>query len=636
LVLLLATELIAGGPAPCSPEAFGPTAEDPLTIAGEWDLPAGCLLDFGDRRIVLEGVLRGSGLTISAGDLLVQTAARIEGGGGVTTLILGRDGDMAGLLVNNGSHGGGIVVEASGTFSIGGRLEASAIEPSGSGGFINVRADQAVVLGLGAEAVALAGAAAELGGEVAFLSARASVDLSGEIHVTGGSYSPGAVTITAGTTVRAAGRIGAGGSCGAVGECSLAGVVRMSCGGDLMLESDIDIAGAEGGVSSADGSGGHLTLDAGGDVSLAGFVNLSGAEPGRGGTFRARLDGEFLQARGATVDASGGSDGASGGTIQIDSAEGILLDGGLGADGGVDGDGGTIRVTSELDVHVAGKLSASGNYPTGGIEIVSRLDSIVVAGSLSAAGRGSFGTGGPIGLYSVTGIDLDAAVIDASGNGADGLGGAVRLDTFGPLHASPGTSILARGDPDDAGLGLGGSADLVACGIAIEQDGLVAATGGEGGGGAIHLTASDSMDVAAVVNAVDGGLIQVRHPGGMPPDFSGSAMTPDPMVSPAQTLVPCLALPGTTFSRGDCNTRDGVNITDPINLLNSLFLGTPARLPCEKACDANDDGLINISDPIKLLNALFVSQGEVLPPPLLCGLDETEDSLTCEEFAACP
>jgi hypothetical protein len=537
--------------------------------------------------------------------------------------------------VNDGPHGGGIVVEAGGSFVVLGLLQASSIDPSGNGGFINVQADQGITLGIGGQAVALAGAVADLGGEVALVSTGGSVGLGGEIHVTGGSYSPGAVTVTAATLVNVAGLIGAAGSCGAAGECSLAGVVRITAGFDLMLQSNIDVAAAEGGVSSADGTGGQVTLDAGADLFfLGGIMNLMGNAPGRGGTFRARLDGDYVQSPGTAIDVSGASDGAGGGTIDIDAGEAVLVEGGLSAEGGSEGDGGTTRIAAELEVSIAGKLSASANYPTGGIEVVSRTSFISAGGNLSAAGRGPFGTGGAIGLYSVTGIDIDA-VLDASGEGAEGLGGTVRLDTFGPLGASPGTSILAGGDPSDPELGLGGLADLVACSIVIEE-GDVAATGGPGAGGAIHLAASDSMTIAAAVSAEDGGLIQVRHPPGAPPDLSGSTITPDPLVSPSEVLTPCFALPGQTFSRGDCNTRDGVNISDPINLLNSLFLGTPERLPCEKACDANDDGLINISDPIKLLNALFVSQGEVLPPPLFCGLDETADTLTCEEFAACP
>ena len=43
------------------------------------------------------------------------------------------------------------------------------------------------------------------------------------------------------------------------------------------------------------------------------------------------------------------------------------------------------------------------------------------------------------------------------------------------------------------------------------------------------------------------------------------------------------------------------------------------------------------SDAIALFDFLFL--GGALPPgpgPVLCGLDATDDALTCEAFAACP
>ena len=82
-----------------------------------------------------------------------------------------------------------------------------------------------------------------------------------------------------------------------------------------------------------------------------------------------------------------------------------------------------------------------------------------------------------------------------------------------------------------------------------------------------------------------------------------------------------------SFRRGDCNVSGRTNITDPIFMLNHLFLGQ-VRWFCDDACDANDDGDINISDPIAILQHLFAG-GPTLPPPgpVQCGVDPTDDLL---------
>jgi hypothetical protein len=73
--------------------------------------------------------------------------------------------------------------------------------------------------------------------------------------------------------------------------------------------------------------------------------------------------------------------------------------------------------------------------------------------------------------------------------------------------------------------------------------------------------------------------------------------------------------------RGDINRTGGVDIADPISILNHLFRG--AIVQCIQAGDANDDGSYNIADAIFLLQFLFV--GGVTPPaPYPAeGLDET-------------
>ena len=90
------------------------------------------------------------------------------------------------------------------------------------------------------------------------------------------------------------------------------------------------------------------------------------------------------------------------------------------------------------------------------------------------------------------------------------------------------------------------------------------------------------------------------------------------------------------FQRGDCNADGTTDISDPITALMFLFLGG-APLPCDDACDGNDDGALGITDVLFLLNYLFVPLSP--PPPLpfpACGLDTTIDPLGCASFPPCP
>ena len=78
-----------------------------------------------------------------------------------------------------------------------------------------------------------------------------------------------------------------------------------------------------------------------------------------------------------------------------------------------------------------------------------------------------------------------------------------------------------------------------------------------------------------------------------------------------------------------------VDIADAATMLEQQFQDFP--VPCEDACDANDDGKINLADAVHLLNYLF--DGGPVPPdpspsliavPADQGPDPTDDDLDCE------
>ena len=71
-----------------------------------------------------------------------------------------------------------------------------------------------------------------------------------------------------------------------------------------------------------------------------------------------------------------------------------------------------------------------------------------------------------------------------------------------------------------------------------------------------------------------------------------------------------------------------MNITDAIALLNFLFRG--GSVGCLAACDADGGGSLNLTDPIRILLSLFMGWGPLLPPRY-CGDLSAPTTMTCLE-----
>ena len=94
-------------------------------------------------------------------------------------------------------------------------------------------------------------------------------------------------------------------------------------------------------------------------------------------------------------------------------------------------------------------------------------------------------------------------------------------------------------------------------------------------------------------------------------------------------------LHGTVPARRRRRQRRAVEITDPIEALGFLFLGSE-DLPCLDAADADDSGTVNITDAVYSLNFLFLG-GPAPPSPFPdCGIDPWIDALDCKAYAGCP
>jgi hypothetical protein len=83
------------------------------------------------------------------------------------------------------------------------------------------------------------------------------------------------------------------------------------------------------------------------------------------------------------------------------------------------------------------------------------------------------------------------------------------------------------------------------------------------------------------------------------------------------------------FKRGDANDDGGVDISDAVLVLGSLFRGrTPPE--CIDAADADDSGKVNVTDPLFILGFLFTSGPHPPPPgPFVQGVDFSPDDLGC-------
>jgi len=86
-----------------------------------------------------------------------------------------------------------------------------------------------------------------------------------------------------------------------------------------------------------------------------------------------------------------------------------------------------------------------------------------------------------------------------------------------------------------------------------------------------------------------------------------------------------------SFLRGDASPSGGIDLADPIFVLNYLFQAGPAF--CMDAIDANADGIIDLADSLWLLEYLN-GFGPMMPPPFpSCG---TAPLLGCEIYPLCP
>jgi len=89
------------------------------------------------------------------------------------------------------------------------------------------------------------------------------------------------------------------------------------------------------------------------------------------------------------------------------------------------------------------------------------------------------------------------------------------------------------------------------------------------------------------------------------------------------------------FLRGD-TTADGIlTIADAIALLIHAIAQGPEPA-CRKTADVDDNGVVDLADGITLLMYLYAGGAQPAPPFPECGLDLTQDGISCVTSPACP
>ena len=560
-----------------------PSGTGPCVISRDFTVPDGCILDFGTRAV-----------TVGTGGKLLTAPGSVTIRGGSLT-VAGRGFIDARGLAAPVDRGGLVTIQTTGAVDI----QKTGSDP----GRINVSGDL-------------------LGGTLK-IEAGGSVTIAGEVNADNlsGSAAGGSIVVDAvgdivtlpGSVVSAQG--GTGGS----------GRVDLSAGGRVNLGETVDIRGDEGGeldVSSGSeavvrrvrgdasgdaGSGGCVMVTGGTRVDLLGVISLTGSSSidgttgGCGGaaTFDAQF-GDVTVTSGAQILAEGAGPDGGGGEVDLSAAGSVVVQiasiASARSNGG-QGCGGMICIDGQLGMTNSGTLDVSGGLGGGTVDISSAAN-VTLGGTITAA---AFSDGGFAG-------DVTAEA---------GFDGAGALSISGTIDVTGGHCSVLNGCGD------GGTTDLSGCDVTLTPTGHLLAVAPNAGQN--RLTAREQLTVAGEANAsaVGAGTVGTNlfeHPSRKPP-ILGGVVTPPASVTPFATctgpLQPLCLDPCPTCGNGTVEWPESCDT-----------LGPPVSCDgCSRFCRVENCSDTNVCttdscDPTLGCRHVAVPDRTACPDGLVCNGDE--------------
>ncbi|MCC6850412.1 MAG: hypothetical protein IT294_18125 [Deltaproteobacteria bacterium] len=472
--------------------ACGP-ATPVCTIPGG-SAPAGCIMDFGARKVIFTGTFDVSHPTAKASTLVV-TAGQIEVRGALKA------------RADNNKGGGTIELTALDGIIVSGTIDVS----GNSGGLVRLRAGGAIELATGgilrSKGIESGTSNGASGGSISVVAGasfthRGAIDVSGGVQGGGGS-----LTTQTGTDTLLAQPVDA------TGGVSDGGDIDVLAGDDVRVEKTLDVSSVNG------GGGGDVTVRAGvdrlGGVKVGGTLTVSGDVRSNGSS---DVDGGWdgggitLQAFGPAIvsgalRAVGASPGGGGGGIVVDSSDNLLS-----RVSALDGD---LTLTGTIDVRGAQSIVNDDSGSGGDIDVFVGRDGTITGGMDLSGSDG----GGTLNVYGGRTVSFDAPV-NAKGTASYASGGSITirsgLGTLGTLSVTRSLDVTADTNA------IGGDVTLAGCGLALAPGLTVNASASLASANPrINLASSGALTVGAggVYRADPPGRISLFHLPGIAPQI---------------------------------------------------------------------------------------------------------------------
>lgn len=379
----------------CTADAFGPIGQDPLTITGTWDIDYGCTLDFGQRKVILNGTLNAEDVTIRAGELLINASGSIVGAWLPTVIELIEGGGHPGSATilgtidhNDDVEGGAVLIFADGFVTIGGAgvVRARGTATDSYGGSIAIDAGGPITIDGAGISLNVSSGADGMGGTVSLTSSGSYVLINEDIDAHGGSSDGGSVHLEATQYVNVNGEIDVYGATYG-GWAGFGGTLTVIAGTDISLAATIDAHGPTGTSANGGGEGGAVELTAGGSITISAEVNMSSGHHSDGGSIVATAGGDFVHTTGR-IHVDGRQATSYGGVIEITAEENVTISGALEADGGSQACGGSVSVFGcSLSMAETNTTDVSATKCGGAIDFFA-IEAMTVRGTYDATSDG--------------------------------------------------------------------------------------------------------------------------------------------------------------------------------------------------------------------------------------------------------